>query len=225
MWNWVNHVPVLGHIKAGIHHAAGDHDMGHQALEQANHATSHTPVLGHVKVAVHQAAGDFDQAHETLEKANHSTSYTPVLGHVKAAVHAAAGHHDLAKETFDKANATFAPVMTMALVALCVSLPDALVLAIVASAAEGLRPVRLPDHEAVPGETEGRSPEVVPRKPVSDDESPRLYHLLDVFHALFNSGLLSEPEFQDIRHRILNEVNPGSVHQVRLLKIQAQGET
>ena len=65
--------PVLGHIKAGIHNAAGHHDMAHQALERANHSTDYTPVLGHVKAVVHQAAGDHERAQSTLVKVNSVT--------------------------------------------------------------------------------------------------------------------------------------------------------
>ncbi len=37
-WEFVKHIPVLGHIKAGIHMMCGDKEMGEESLEKANEA-------------------------------------------------------------------------------------------------------------------------------------------------------------------------------------------
>eukprot|EP00928_Gymnodinium_smaydae_P093278 TRINITY_DN77372_c0_g1_i1.p1 TRINITY_DN77372_c0_g1~~TRINITY_DN77372_c0_g1_i1.p1 ORF type:complete len:238 (+),score=41.21 TRINITY_DN77372_c0_g1_i1:72-716(+) len=83
-WNWVNHVPVLGAVKAGIHMAAGDHKQAEEAINAHNDVNAHVPGFDHVQALVHRSAGDSEKADHASQKAD--ASWKVVKGALPSAI-------------------------------------------------------------------------------------------------------------------------------------------
>ena len=73
----VDSIPVVGHVKGGIHNVCGDKGAAERACRFATQSTGDVldsiPVVGHIKGEIHKRGGDEGAAERSLRLANRST--------------------------------------------------------------------------------------------------------------------------------------------------------
>mmetsp|Transcript_8575 Transcript_8575/g.12963 ORF Transcript_8575/g.12963 Transcript_8575/m.12963 type:complete len:341 (+) Transcript_8575:3-1025(+) len=226
----MNHVPVLGHAKAAIQAAAGDHEQAWKTTEECNTVTSHVPILGHIKAGVHAAAGHFDRAQKSLDQANSATDYVPVAGHLKGLVHHFAGHYDKRDKTLHLADEPMQILMEsvigahagMSLGRFVGGLPMGITLGIMQGVAGGamavhhrntpdyvIKPVNVPQLRDVPATTQSGT--------------PLKFAILNAFGELKRSDAITEEEFQCMKERVL-QTEPSSRGSAELTLLQVQAD-